>query len=88
MSLTLLDAERITGRLIKTRHNGYRSIEWKSEKHTMKICEVDLLGDGNKSLAVFGEPERWVFGSEVRKGRPKQITVYKVTERYLKSLAI
>lgn len=86
-TLTLTDAARITGRDITARINGFQSIDWNTDTHSMRIQMVTLYGATVQTLAVFGKPRNpWLLGGEVRRGRPREITVYRVTERYLKSL--
>jgi hypothetical protein len=82
--MTLEEASAITERPIKTQINGFRHIVWDTPRHSMEI-RITLEADGG-NLLVIGTPKPWIFGSEVRKGRPRQIWVENPSVRYLKSL--
>ena len=85
--MTMQRASEITGRAIKIQGNGYKHIVWETEKHTFSI-HVGKDFDNNEEVMVLGEPKPWSKGSEVRKGRPRQIWVRNPSERYLRTLAI
>lgn len=88
LPLTLDEAAQILGREIKTQHNGFRHIVWSTDRHAMEVRMIRPRDTEPEHLAVFGKVARWGFGSEVRKGRPRDIWVDRPSARYLKSLAV
>lgn len=86
-NMTLQRASEITGREIKTQVNGFQRIVWETDKHTMTIQLGKCRDNEPMEVMVWGEPKPWSFGSEVRKGRPRQIWVRNPSEKYLKGLA-
>lgn len=87
-SLTLDEAARIMGREIKTQCNGFQHIVWNTDRHAMEVRMIRPRDTDPEHLAVFGKVAQWGFGSEVRKGRPRDIWVDRPSARYLKSLVV
>ena len=77
--LTMADVAVIFGRPI---YMG--QIRYSNSTHYITILHRPDCG-----IVVYGEPlVGWRFGSECRRGRPKNFSVYNATENYLKRLAV
>lgn len=79
---TLERASEILGVAIKVQVNGYRHIVFKTEKHSFDVFKSPYDG----RIKALGEPKPWNYGSEFRRGRPRQIWVDSTTEEYLQTL--
>ena len=83
--MSLETVSEILGLPIKKSAYSEDKITFETHSHSI---EIQIAGwKGEFLVAVFGEPlKAWTKGSEVRKGRTRQFSVFNPTVSYIKKL--